>query len=71
MVEDGRSVSDVAQALGMGENLLYRWRRRARAKVSEQLDQFPEASAIVEENKQLKSVLRRTEQEPPWRGATF
>lgn len=63
MVEDGRSVSDVAQALGMGENLLYRWRRRARAKVSQQLDQFSEASTLVEENKRLKAALRRTEQE--------
>jgi transposase len=63
MIEDGRPVSDVAQALGMGENLLYRWRRRARAKVSHQLDQFPEASALVEENKRLKAALQRTEQE--------
>lgn len=63
MVEDGRSVSEVAQALGMGENLLYRWRRRARVKVNEQLDQFPEASALVEENKRLKAALQRAEQE--------
>lgn len=63
MVEDGRSVSDAAQALGMGENLLYRWRSRARTKVSQQLDQFPEASELVEENKRLKAALQRTEQE--------
>lgn len=30
MVENGRSVADVAQALGIGENLLYRWRRIGR-----------------------------------------
>ena len=63
MVEDGRSVSEVAQALGMGENLLYRWGRRARVKVHEQLDKFSEGSALVEENKRLKAALQRAEQE--------
>lgn len=31
MVSNGRSVKEVAQALGIGENILYRWRSRARA----------------------------------------
>lgn len=30
MVENGRSVVDVSRALGIGENVLHRWRRAAR-----------------------------------------
>lgn len=30
MVQSGRSVSEVAQALGIGENLLYNWRSEAK-----------------------------------------
>ena len=63
MVEDGRSVSEVSQALGIGENLLYRWRKRHRAKFEKQLEPLPEASSLMGENARLKAALRRTEQE--------
>ena len=63
MVEDGRSVSEVAQALGIGENLLYRWRRRHRAKFEKHLEQLPEASSLVSKNARLKAALRGAEQE--------
>lgn len=63
MVEDGRSVSEVSQALGIGENLLYRWRKRHRVKFEKQLEQLPKASSLVSENVQLKAALRRAEQE--------
>lgn len=61
MVEDGRSVSEVAQALGIGENLLYRWRRRSRTKLEESLP--PEVSFLAQENVHLQEALRRAEQE--------
>lgn len=32
MVFNGRAVSDVAQSLGIGENLIYRWKSRYKAK---------------------------------------
>lgn len=63
MVEDGRSVSEVSRALGIGENLLYRWRKRQRVKQEKQLDQLPETSSLVQENARLKAALHRAEQE--------
>lgn len=29
MIANGRSVPDVARSLGVGENIIYRWRRKA------------------------------------------
>ena len=29
MIADGRSVADVARSLGIGENIIYRWRQKA------------------------------------------
>lgn len=34
MVQSGRSVPEVAQALGIGENLLYKWRSEAKTRLS-------------------------------------
>jgi transposase len=66
MVVSGRSVPEIAQALGIGENLVYRWKNADRAvrnadrakdeKSSQQSDLFLE-------NERLKVELRRTEQE--------
>lgn len=63
MVEDGRSVSEVSQALGIGENLLYRWRKRERVKQEKQLGQLPQASSLAQENARLRAALHRAEQE--------
>ena len=35
MVESGRPVSDVARSLGVGENLLYRWKSRSKSKAAD------------------------------------
>lgn len=63
MVENDRSVSEVSQALGVGENLLYRWRKGERVKQEKQLSQFPEASSLIQENARLKAALHQAEQE--------
>lgn len=63
MVEAGRSVSEVSQGLGIGENLLYRWRKNQSVKVGKHLAQVPEASSLVHENSRLKAALHRAEQE--------
>lgn len=34
MIESGRSVPDVAQSLGIGNNLIYQWIKRAKKKQS-------------------------------------
>jgi len=66
MVASGRPVSEIAQALGIGDNLIYRWKNAARggvnkgnARVNDAI-QHPEAFVEIE---RLKAELRRTEQE--------
>lgn len=63
MVASGRPVSEVAQGLGIGENLLYRWRKRERVKVDKHLAQVPGARSLADENVRLKAALHRAEQE--------
>ncbi|WP_315815486.1 transposase [Paraflavitalea speifideaquila] len=73
MVASGRPISEIAQALGVGENLIYRWKSgtqnankgNAGTNASNNL---PDATAEIE---RLKAELRRTEQErdilkKPW-----
>lgn len=35
MVESGRPVADIARSLGVGENLIYRWRSRSKSKAAD------------------------------------
>lgn len=64
MISDGRPVNEVAQALGIGENLIYKWRRREKTQLKETLNQqAPGASDLLIENERLKAALRKTEQE--------
>lgn len=57
MVNSGRSVSEVAQILGIGENLLYNW--KAEAFATQPIDN----QQLVSENEQLRKQLRQAEQE--------
>lgn len=66
MSASGRSVSDIAQALGIGENLVYRWKNLDKA--SRQAPRIvnsgsTDAPDLLLENERLKAELRRTEQE--------
>lgn len=64
MVSDGRPVSEVAQALGIGENLIYKWKSRQKAHFKETLNQqVTGASDMLIENERLKVALRKAEQE--------
>jgi transposase len=57
MINTGRSVSEVARILGVGENLLYNWR-------TESIEsQSPENQQIILENEQLRKQLRQAETE--------
>ena len=57
MVEDGRSVQQVSDALGIKRSLLYSWRRKE--KEAEPIEQTAEAERI----KELEKQLFRMEQE--------
>lgn len=57
MVQSGRSVVEVAQALGIGENLLYKWRSESKKPLSSQ------ESGFQTELETLRRQLRQVEQE--------
>jgi transposase len=55
LVASGRRVAEVAAQLGIGENLLYKWRNDARAEVAE--------PAVNDELDTLRRQVRQLEQE--------
>lgn len=56
MISDGRPVNEVSQTLGIGENLIYKWRRRQNTQLKEIFNhQSPGAPDLLIENEQLKS----------------
>lgn len=57
MVNSGRSVSEVAQALGIGENLLYNW------KTEFDKSQPVENQLLISEIEQLRKQLNQAEKE--------
>jgi transposase len=66
MVALGRPVPEIAQALGIGDNLVYRWKNTSQAGKTKENDQNSESAKQTDtqtEIERLKSELRRTEQE--------
>ncbi|MBD2705748.1 transposase [Spirosoma sp. BT702] len=61
MIANGRSVLQVAQALGLGENLLYRWRSRQESSGTKGKEKVDSPLAI--ENERLRHQLRQSEEE--------
>lgn len=60
MVASGRPVSEIAQSLGIGDNLIYRWKKNISGSSAVSSDQKTD---LFTENQHLKAELRRTEQE--------
>ena len=66
MVASGRPVSEIAQALGIGDNLIYRWKNATRGgmgKMDARLNDANQQPDAFVEIERLKAELRRTEQE--------
>lgn len=63
MVADGRPVSEVSQTLGIGENLIYKWRSRSNCSASTSPALAPEAVDHAAQNLELKTLLRKAEEE--------
>ena len=59
MVANGQSVSYVSKALGISENLIYRWKRKGENNEGVQ----PDISLLSVENQQLKDRVRQLETE--------
>jgi transposase len=64
MVMSGRPVPEIAEALGISENLVYTWKRNAQ-KAAEAGNAVPGGydSQLAKENERLRAELKRAEQE--------
>ena len=65
MVYHGRAVREIAQSLGISENLVYRWKSLSGTASGTSLKQRDPTGDMVSyaEHEQLKALLRQTEQE--------
>lgn len=65
MVENGQSTQSVAQSLGIGENLIYRWRNKKKTtvKLAIQGEGSDLSVKLLEENENLKQKIKHIEQE--------
>ena len=64
MVQNGRPAREVAESLGIGENLIYRWKKRVNVSFSgESKSNVPAAAVTQQEYDQLKARLKEVEQE--------
>lgn len=62
MVASGRSVIEVSQALGIGENVIYRWKKQQRDASVDRIKGKKEVD-VWQEVDQLRERLRQTEME--------
>lgn len=64
MVMSGRSVSEIATALGISENLVYTWKKNAQkaAEAGKGVTGVYDAE-LAKENERLRADLKRAEQE--------
>ncbi|WP_221392062.1 transposase [Dyadobacter sp. NIV53] len=57
MINSGRSVPEVARTMGLGENLVYRWKAESRTQEN------PEEKSVNSELDQLRKQIRQLETE--------
>jgi transposase len=62
MIASGRAVAEGSQSLGIGENLIYRWKSKG-AQTSKELTKGKKEVDVWQEVEQLRDKLRQTEQE--------
>jgi transposase len=64
MLSNGQSAPQIAQKLGIGENLIYRWKNEQKKDLSKSEEaQKEDFLKIREENEQLRGQLKRVEME--------
>lgn len=65
MLESGQSVPSISQALGISENILYRWRSHQQAHLSQQVKEEPSelGQQFYQENLLLKQKIKQLEME--------
>jgi len=55
IVEEGRPISEVARELGIGENLLHRWKKKSE---EGKIDPFPGQGRLSPEDEELRRLRR-------------
>ena len=55
IVDEGRPISDVARELGIGENLLHRWKKKYE---EGKIDPFPGQGRLSPEDEELRQLRR-------------
>lgn len=67
MVASGKPVSEISQALGIGDNIIYRWKNKQRQASPQQVSSPPgkagQVADVWQEVDQLREKLRQTELE--------
>ena len=61
MIENGRPVTEVSQALGVGQNLIYRWRSNAKAKAGTH-STLPDMNAGAVSSADVLTLQKRIQQ---------
>lgn len=61
MLEDGQSASRIAQSLGIGESLIYSWKRQAQEALAVEKKK-EEPSELLAENERLRRKVRELEE---------
>lgn len=59
MVISGRPVNEISQSLGIGENLIYRWKSRSKAKEQQQQLQTTTGSGSFVSSQEVEALHRR------------
>lgn len=59
MVEDGQTVRSVAEGLGIGENLLHKWKRAGRSNSSEAEREVIELKARMWQLEMERDILKK------------
>ena len=59
MISAGQPASQVARRLGIGESLIYKWRKRANHSADD-VEHLAPSSEVVKENVELRKELQRT-----------
>ena len=55
IIEEGRPISDVARELGIGENLLHRWKKKYE---EGKIDPFPDKGRLSPEDEEMRRLRR-------------
>ena len=55
IIEEGRPISEVARELGIGENLLHRWKKKSE---EGKIDPFPGQGRLSPEDEELRRLRR-------------